>query len=108
MEREPANKGKRFPAKVTTSRYYQVILSLLKTAISIPDGVFSRVEKAARRLGISRSEFFAKAAERWVDELDQDQITDQLNAVLDSATDDENSRFLRAAAAKSLPEVETG
>lgn len=77
----------------------------MKTAISVPDRVFARVEKAARLLGISRSEFFAKAAERWADELDQDQITDQINAVL-AATDDENLEFLRAAAERSFPEPE--
>lgn len=79
----------------------------MKTAISVPDRIFARVEKAARLLGISRSEFFARAAERWADELDQDHITDQINSVLVDATDDENFEFLRAAAERSLPETES-
>ncbi|MGI8518171.1 MAG: ribbon-helix-helix protein, CopG family [Acidimicrobiia bacterium] len=74
----------------------------MKTAISVPDRVFERVEKAARRLGLSRSEFFARAAERWADELEQDQLTEQLNAVLGGIDADENDEFLNAAARKSL------
>lgn len=37
--------------------------SSVKTAISLPDDTFQRVEAAAKRLGVSRSEFFARAAE---------------------------------------------
>ena len=39
----------------------------MKTAISVPDPVFERVDREAKRLGVSRSEFFAKAAERYLD-----------------------------------------
>lgn len=34
----------------------------MKTAISIPDDVFRRAEAAAKRLGMSRSELFTRAA----------------------------------------------
>jgi hypothetical protein len=34
----------------------------VKTAISIPDQVFRRAEAAAKRLGLSRSELFTRAA----------------------------------------------
>lgn len=34
----------------------------MKTAISIPDQIFRRVEAAAKRLGLSRSELFTRAA----------------------------------------------
>jgi hypothetical protein len=33
----------------------------VKTAISIPDATFERAERRARALGVSRSEFYAKA-----------------------------------------------
>ncbi len=33
----------------------------MKTAISIPDEVFRQAEQAAKRLGVSRSEFFTRA-----------------------------------------------
>jgi len=34
----------------------------VKTAISIPDQIFRRAEAAAKRLGLSRSELFTRAA----------------------------------------------
>jgi len=65
----------------------------VEPAISLPDALFSRVKDAATRLGISRSEIFARAAERYLDELDADSITDRINAALDAAggTDQSNA-----------------
>lgn len=54
----------------------------MKTAISLPDDTFHRVERAARRLGVSRSEFFARAAERWLDALDDGGTTDAINRAI--------------------------
>ena len=68
----------------------------MKTAISLPDGTFARVEQAAKRLGVSRSEFFARAAERWLDDLDEDQTTDAINRALAGAQQD--TSFTDAAA----------
>ena len=33
----------------------------MKTAISVPDDVFEQAERAAKRLGVSRSELFSRA-----------------------------------------------
>jgi metal-responsive CopG/Arc/MetJ family transcriptional regulator len=41
----------------------------MKTAISIPDQVFKSAEVLASRLGISRSELYAKAIEAYVSNL---------------------------------------
>jgi metal-responsive CopG/Arc/MetJ family transcriptional regulator len=54
----------------------------VKTAISLPDDTFHRVDLAARRLGMSRSEFFARAAERWLESLDDDGTTDAINRAI--------------------------
>jgi metal-responsive CopG/Arc/MetJ family transcriptional regulator len=54
----------------------------MKTAISIPDATFARVEASAARLGVSRSEFFARAAERWITDLEDTQTTAAIDAVL--------------------------
>ncbi len=51
----------------------------MKTAISLPDETFERVEAAAKRLGLSRSEFFARAAQRWLEDLDDHQTTEAIN-----------------------------
>ncbi len=61
----------------------------MKTAISIPDATFARVEASAARLGVSRSEFFARAAERWLAELDGAETTAAINAVLSAVERDE-------------------
>jgi metal-responsive CopG/Arc/MetJ family transcriptional regulator len=80
----------------------------VKTAISIPDETFDRVEKHAAELGISRSEFFARAARRYVDELEGESITAQINAAIDAGAVDKllerdvteySRRFLLASTA---------
>ncbi len=69
----------------------------MKTAISLPDETFERVERAAAQLGVSRSEFFARAAERWLHDLDDDQTTDAINEAL--AGIEQDTAFTDAAAA---------
>ncbi len=68
----------------------------MKTAISLPDDTFQRVEVAAARLGVSRSEFFARAAERWLHDLDDDQTTEAINRAIDGLAPD--TAFTDAAA----------
>ena len=69
----------------------------MKTAISLPDRTFERVERAAKQLGVSRSEFFARAAERWLDDLDDEKTTDAINRAIAGLEDD--TAFTDAAAA---------
>jgi hypothetical protein len=47
----------------------------VKVAISVPDPVCAAVDEAAARLGISRSEFFATAAGRYLEELERASLT---------------------------------
>jgi metal-responsive CopG/Arc/MetJ family transcriptional regulator len=61
----------------------------MKTAISVPDEIFNQVESRAAELGISRSEFFARAARRYLDQLADDSLTQQIdNAINASGTHD--------------------
>jgi metal-responsive CopG/Arc/MetJ family transcriptional regulator len=53
----------------------------MKTAVSIPDRVFQSAEKLAARLGVSRSELYAKALASLVEKHREDLITTQLNEV---------------------------
>jgi metal-responsive CopG/Arc/MetJ family transcriptional regulator len=69
----------------------------VKTAISIPDTTFARVEASAARLGVSRSEFFARAAERWLADLEDAQTTAAIDAVL--GDDEQDIAFVQQAAA---------
>lgn len=62
----------------------------MKTAISIPDETFERVEKSVAELGISRSEFFVRAARRYLEELEAESITAQINAAIDAGAVDKD------------------
>jgi metal-responsive CopG/Arc/MetJ family transcriptional regulator len=55
----------------------------MKTAISVPDEIFAEATQRAHELGISRSEFFSTAARRYLDDLAQRSLTEQINQVLD-------------------------
>lgn len=53
----------------------------MKTAISIPDRLFDAADQLARRLGMSRSELYARAIATYLaQESDQD-VTERLDAV---------------------------
>jgi metal-responsive CopG/Arc/MetJ family transcriptional regulator len=54
----------------------------MKTAISLPNDTFERASRRAMDLGLSRSEFFARAANRYLEELDAASVTKQINAAL--------------------------
>ena len=60
----------------------------MKTAISVPDATFERATRTALALGMSRSEFFVRAASRYLDELDAESVTGQIDQVLASIDDD--------------------
>jgi metal-responsive CopG/Arc/MetJ family transcriptional regulator len=53
----------------------------VKTAISIPDDLFRLAEAAARRLGVSRSELYAKAIAEYLKRREGDAVTERLNEV---------------------------
>jgi len=53
----------------------------MKTAISLPDGLFEAADRLAKRLGLSRSELYARAVRRLVQEHEDDDVTEALDAV---------------------------
>jgi metal-responsive CopG/Arc/MetJ family transcriptional regulator len=69
----------------------------VKTAISLPDDTFRRVDKAAKRLGVSRSELFARAAASWLDTLEDDGTTAAIDRAIAGLPADHG--FTDAAAA---------
>ena len=73
----------------------------MKTAISVPDDTFERVEQAAKRLGVSRSEFYARAAQSWLDALEDEDTTDAINHAI-AGLPAENAFTDAAAAAIAL------
>jgi metal-responsive CopG/Arc/MetJ family transcriptional regulator len=63
----------------------------MKTAISVPDDTFEQATRQAAELGISRSEFFARAARRYLDELASRSLTQQVNDALKAAGSDDSA-----------------
>jgi hypothetical protein len=75
----------------------------MKTAVSIPDPVFQSAEKLAARLGISRSELYAKALASLVDKHREDLITSKLNEVYGPGGEDSSLEpQVRSLQARSL------
>ncbi|MEX2488646.1 MAG: hypothetical protein WD356_03895 [Pseudomonadales bacterium] len=75
----------------------------MKTAISIPDEVFEEAERAAKRLGVSRSELYATAVRDYVERHREENITEKLNQVyddIDSSLSPELERMQSTSLAK--------
>jgi metal-responsive CopG/Arc/MetJ family transcriptional regulator len=53
----------------------------VKTAVSLPDDLFSLAEAAARRLRMSRSQLYATALAEYLNRRETDAITEVLNEV---------------------------
>jgi metal-responsive CopG/Arc/MetJ family transcriptional regulator len=73
----------------------------MKTAISIPQGVFETAEKYAAEKGMSRSKLYTKAIQAYLDNLKAEEITRQLN----ESIGDDDTRLdpqIRKAQARSL------
>jgi len=51
----------------------------MKTAISIPDKTYKRIDSVVRRLKISRSRFFTEAAEAYLRKVDTGDISERIN-----------------------------
>lgn len=74
----------------------------MKTAISVPDDIFVRAERAAKKHGLNRSQFYAAAAERYATELETADRTAEINDVVDELNDDGSARFAVAASAQTF------
>lgn len=89
------------------ARYDPVILSLMKTAISLPDDTFARAERAAEELRMTRSELYARAVEKYLDAMELDTITQRIDeAIARGAADDELTADVTAAGRRRLSATE--
>lgn len=53
----------------------------MKTAISIPDDLFTAADSQAEKMGLSRSQFYQRAIRQFLSQQGQDAITAALNHV---------------------------
>ncbi|MCY4470869.1 MAG: hypothetical protein OXC08_19315 [Thiotrichales bacterium] len=77
----------------------------MKTAVSIPDDIFERAERLARRNQCSPSEVYAAALDEYVARRAHDEITETMNQVCDDVGDS-NDAFLAVASRRVLDRVE--
>lgn len=77
----------------------------MKTAVSIPDDVFKKVERLARRAGRSRSEVFSEALREYLARHAPDEVTEAMDRVC-IAVEGEPDSFLRTAARRVLGKTE--
>jgi Ribbon-helix-helix protein, copG family len=77
----------------------------MKTAISLPDETYEQATRKAAELGISRSEFFARAARRYLDDLAAEaaeSLTQQIDEALAVAGVDDTEDLAVAAGRRRL------
>ena len=74
----------------------------MKTAISLPDDTFDRATRRAGELGVSRPDFFATAAQRYLDELDAQSVTEQSDRALTTLPEPDGSSTDAVAAGRAL------
>jgi metal-responsive CopG/Arc/MetJ family transcriptional regulator len=77
----------------------------MKTAVSIPDEVFEKVEKLAKRARKSRSEVFSAALREYVARHAPDEVTESINRVCDGIGNQDDV-FVRTAARRILEKTE--
>jgi hypothetical protein len=75
--------------------------SSMKTAISLPDGVFREAEQFARRFKKSRSQLYAEAIVEYLERHAPDAITESMNRVWEKLGPGE-AAFVSAAAGNVL------
>ena len=77
----------------------------MKTAVSIPDDVFEKAERLARRAGRSRSEVFSAALAEYVARHAPDEVTEAMDRVYADLGGQED-RFVSAAGRRVLENTE--
>jgi metal-responsive CopG/Arc/MetJ family transcriptional regulator len=78
----------------------------MKTQISIPKTTYASVSDAAKRLRISRSAFFARAAKRYLRQLQRAELTPQINRALGEIESQKLDPVVARHAKKMLLKVE--
>jgi len=77
----------------------------MKTAVSIPDDVFEKAERLARRARRSRSQVYSAAPREYVARHSPDEVTEAMNRARDEIGD-QSDPFVAAVSARILENVE--
>lgn len=68
----------------------------MKTAISLPDGLFELAEHMAHRMHITRSNLYALALKSFLEKQQKDTVTQELNSIY-ATEDSKTDSFIQAA-----------
>ena len=77
----------------------------MKTAVSIPDEIFKKVERLARRARRSRSAVFSAALKEYIARHTSDEVTEVMNAVCDEVGNQDDA-FVATAGRRVLENTE--
>ena len=72
--------------------------SAVKTAISLPKALFKRADELAREMKVSRSKFFALAAQDYILHLENERLRKQINDAVRNATEEDDEKFYYSSA----------
>lgn len=78
----------------------------MKTAVSLPDDVFTSAERLAKRLKISRSQLYGRALGEYVARHAPDVVTEALDRVCANLEAREENEFAMAASRRILEQTE--
>lgn len=71
-------------------------MATVKTAISMPEGLFKELEAAAEEMQLSRSKVFALAVKEFLRERENRRMLEQLNRVYGVEPDEEEHNLAKA------------
>jgi len=77
----------------------------MKTAVSIPDDIFAKAERLARRSRRSRSQVFSAALQEYIARHAPDEVTEAIDRALDGIGEPRDE-FVSAAAKRRLKRTE--
>ena len=77
----------------------------MKTAVSIPDEIFERAERLAKRDRRSRSELYAAALDEYVARHSPDEVTETMNLVCERMGEEKDT-FIATASQRVLKSIE--
>ena len=77
----------------------------MKTAVAIPDEVFAKAERLARRGGKSRSQVFSDALREYVSRHSPDEVTEAMDLAC-ARVGEQRDPFVSAAARRAMERTE--
>jgi metal-responsive CopG/Arc/MetJ family transcriptional regulator len=69
-------------------------MAKVKTAISIDEELFEKAEERASKMGVSRSELFSRAVEKFVRDEESREMFDRLNESYADGLDEEEREYM--------------